>query len=305
MGYLQPDDYYPDSINTNGHLTVGGSVAGFMDVHDSDFFRVDISTPGTYQFTMTGIDTPGLWLINSSGVAMGCLDGTSGAVTATLTWLTWTAPITVYIQASGLHNNVVAGTGNYTLSLQTLSGGDDYAQDLTTAGYVTVGGTASGHLDILPRNVTGDGQYPPDHDWFAVNIATAGTYQFTVQPTSSGGMSPALTLRDGGGYSIQTNTTTGIITHTFSGATTVYMEVWGYHSTDIGNYVVSVQSPSNPADDFAANTSTTGYATVGGSSSGRIETAGDEDWFAVSVTGGQIYNFQLVGASSGGLSDPF
>lgn len=56
------------------------------------------------------------------------------------------------------------------------------------------------------------------------------------------------------------------------------------------------------ADDYAANTGTRGRVAIGGQSSGSIETAGDRDWFAVTLTGGQAYAFTL---NSLGLNDPY
>ena len=61
------------------------------------------------------------------------------------------------------------------------------------------------------------------------------------------------------------------------------------------------------ADDYTASTTTTGRVTVGGSMGGVIETTNDNDWFAVSLTAGQTYQFRLDSNSntSAGLSDPF
>ena len=59
------------------------------------------------------------------------------------------------------------------------------------------------------------------------------------------------------------------------------------------------------ADDYSANTSTTGLVAVGGSTTGRIETAGDGDWFRVALTAGQSYTISLNAAVSAGLSDPY
>ena len=47
------------------------------------------------------------------------------------------------------------------------------------------------------------------------------------------------------------------------------------------------------ADDYAADTTTTGRVVVGGSSTGEIETAGDQDWFAVRLTAGRAYRFEV------------
>ena len=61
------------------------------------------------------------------------------------------------------------------------------------------------------------------------------------------------------------------------------------------------------ADDYGSTISTTGSVSVGGSTPGSIETAGDTDWFRITLTAGQTYQFDLRGSASGGgtLPDPF
>ncbi len=68
----------------------------------------------------------------------------------------------------------------------------------------------------------------------------------------------------------------------------------------------SVISADPVADDYAANTSTTGVVTVNGSVTGLLETGNDRDWFRVGLTGGDVYAFDLKGSASAGgtLSDP-
>ena len=60
------------------------------------------------------------------------------------------------------------------------------------------------------------------------------------------------------------------------------------------------------ADDFSANTSTTGEVAVGGTAGGHIETADDRDWFAVALVEGRTYTIDLRGSPTddGTLSDP-
>ena len=60
-------------------------------------------------------------------------------------------------------------------------------------------------------------------------------------------------------------------------------------------------------DDYSANVQTTGAVAVGGSATGSIETAHDQDWFAVELVAGRTYQFDLGGSPSGGgtLSDTF
>ncbi len=61
-----------------------------------------------------------------------------------------------------------------------------------------------------------------------------------------------------------------------------------------------------PPDDFAASKSTSGSVALGGDAVGNIESAGDRDWFAVSLQAGGRYVFELRGAAvgDGTLTDP-
>jgi hypothetical protein len=52
-------------------------------------------------------------------------------------------------------------------------------------------------------------------------------------------------------------------------------------------------------DDYSASTLTTGSVAIGGSTTGNIETTGDADWFAVTLTAGVTYRFDLQGSATG------
>ena len=56
------------------------------------------------------------------------------------------------------------------------------------------------------------------------------------------------------------------------------------------------------SDDFSEDSSTTGRLSIGGTSSGELEEAGDSDWFQVSLVEGASYEFNQVGNT---LSDPY
>ena len=49
-------------------------------------------------------------------------------------------------------------------------------------------------------------------------------------------------------------------------------------------------------DDYAGDSSTTGHIAIGGSTSGVLETQGDVDDFAVSLTAGSYYDFSIAAA---------
>ena len=60
-------------------------------------------------------------------------------------------------------------------------------------------------------------------------------------------------------------------------------------------------------DDYSADRFTTGTIAVGGSATGTIETAYDQDWFAVELVAGRTYIIDLRGSRSGDgtLNDPY
>ena len=60
-------------------------------------------------------------------------------------------------------------------------------------------------------------------------------------------------------------------------------------------------------DDYSSDLQTTGVVTVGGSATGEIETAGDRDWFAVTLEAGRSYRIDLEGTQTwdGTLRDPY
>ena len=60
------------------------------------------------------------------------------------------------------------------------------------------------------------------------------------------------------------------------------------------------------ADDYLADTGTTGTVAIGGSASGEIEAGMDQDWFSVELEAGKTYRFDLAGAwtGDGTLFDP-
>lgn len=65
-------------------------------------------------------------------------------------------------------------------------------------------------------------------------------------------------------------------------------------------------TPASLADDYAASSATTGVLAMNAAISASLESPGDRDWFAVSLTAGIRYVFELKGAATGNgtLGDP-
>jgi len=63
--------------------------------------------------------------------------------------------------------------------------------------------------------------------------------------------------------------------------------------------MVPVTVTVNVADDYAADNTTTGVVSVGGSVSAAIDFSEDQDWFAVTLEAGRTYRIDLQGQDSG------
>ena len=181
---------------------------------------------------------------------------------------------------------------------------DTISADTSTNGQVLVNSSVTSQID-----------YRLDKDWFAVSLQGGKTYQIDLEgvSTSAGTLSDpylfgiyntngklagvATSNNDGGvGYNsalewVAPTTATYYISATAIGSAT-------------GTYKLTVTG-----DAYGASTGTAGQVSVGGALgvAGEIEEADDEDWFAVSLQGGQTYQIDLEGSSTsaGTLSDPY
>ena len=302
------DDDYPDHASTTGTVAVGGSATGEIDYPDDrDWFAVELEAGRVYRFDLEGsasggddaLSDPYLRGIHASNGAViaGTSDDDGGAGKNSQVTFAPTASGTHHVSA-GAHGDA---TGAYKLSV-TLA--DDCTANIHTAGAVTAGGSATGRIDR-----------PGDRDWFAVDLEAGHTYRFDLegQPTEAGTLAdPYLSgIHDSNGDFIEgtgnNNGGTGKnarveFTPTESG--TYYASAYAYQEF-VGTYKLSVTDLTK--DDFTADTSTTGTVAVGGSATGRINSAGDKDWFAVELVAGTTYRFDLEGSPSGDgtLADPY
>jgi hypothetical protein len=285
------DDFAANPFTT-GRVTVGGSRTGTIETPgDSDWFAVALSAGETYQLRLNsaGLVDPLLELYSGSGTFVTWNDDGGGNLNSLITFRPVTSG-TYFLGARAF----TSGTGNYALSVSSSSlSGDDFAANPFTTGSVRIGGSSTGRIET-----TGDS------DWFAVSLGAGQTYQFRLN--SAGLNDPFLNLYSSSGTLLTSNDDGGgnlnsLITFTPATTATYYLGARAFAS-GTGNYVVSANALPGSADDFAANTFTAGSVSVGASSRGRIETVRDADWFGVSLTAGQTYQFRL---DSAGLVDPF
>ena len=280
------DDYSADT-NTSGQLAVGGSSDGQVNSSgDKDWFSVSLSAGQTYQFRLHGVtlNDAALTLYSATGSSLGFDDNSGGGLDALISFTPSTSG-TYYLGAGA----AATQTGTYSLS-STLVTNDDFAATAATTGRVSVDGSASGQIEVAG-----------DADWFGITLAAGQSVRFQLD--GSGLANPLLTLYSAGGTQLARDDDSGegsnaLINFTAPDAGTYYVAASGY-GTSTGAYGLSASSLT--ADDYSADSTTTGRVTVGGSSSGTIESANDGDWFAVSLSAGQAYDFRL---SADGQANP-
>ena len=80
----------------------------------------------------------------------------------------------------------------------------------------------------------------------------------------------------------------------------------GEQTTDT-TVTVNVTDVDEQEDDFSATVDTTGSVEVGGTTTGEIQSANDQDWFAVELEAGRTYQIELRGLHTfdGTLNDPY
>ena len=185
--------------------------------------------------------------------------------------------------------------------------GEDLPDDDTTTGVVAVGGSATGKVGF-------DG----DRDWFKVTLQAGTTYQIDLEGQVTGGgtlWDPSLHgVYDSGGDFISG-------TRNNNGGTIVNSRVF-FTPEDTGTHFVAASGNGNRkgtytlsvtdittgvTDDYTAGTTTSGTVTVGGSATGKIDYATDQDWFAVTLEANKTYRIDLEGSgsSAGTLRDPY
>lgn len=178
---------------------------------------------------------------------------------------------------------------------------DDFADNPSTRGSLTVGGAISGRLE-----------QPGDTDWFRITLVAGTAYLFDLEgsDTGQGTLSdPFLELYLGNGDSANLSDDDGGAGLNASiiftpAATGPYYLAAGSYDDSGGTFRLSATLFT---DDFAAATGTTGVLSPGSEVAGSIEHAGDADWFRIDLVAGKTYEFDLEGddAAQHTLPDPY
>lgn len=198
----------------------------------------------------------------------------------------------IAVDANGKFSADVAAYLN-SLQVGSISGPSQIADEpAPVAGTVAVGGSVSGVID-----------FNGDIDQYTVTLVAGQTYMFSLRGTGATPINDSLlqlinpagnafvaTDDDGGNdlYSIITYTATE------SGIYTIRAQTFANADPDIGGYTIDVRQQGA---DAVGNTNATAAVLSPGTSFGFIETSGDVDRYAVTLTAGQFYTFSLAGGA--------
>ena len=305
------DGDLPGNTTTTGFVTIGGTVSGNVgEGGDGDWYGVELTEGAYYKFSLHGTA-----MANSQVTLRGLADENGSYVTPTPVWAYRWSSIYWKPSRTGIFYLDVGPyqderNGAYELSASLIETAEDaIPAGTTTAAQVGVGGS---RLYAI--------QTAHDHDWIKVDFEEGVRYRVVLdvitQPGRRGWADmfyPALVhIRDPDGDPIANTSNVydvGVGLPTWwrqDRAETYYRAaVSGTH------YIVAGSSASTTGifkvwvvqtmdDDYSGNKSTTGMVTVNGAAaSGKIEVAGDKDWFKTSLTEGKTYKVNVLGKSTG------
>ncbi|MCC1491466.1 pre-peptidase C-terminal domain-containing protein [Cognatishimia sp. F0-27] len=305
------DDFAGDT-SSNGMIPDNGVVTGEIETAgDEDWFAFTARAGGVYEISLQGsfsgagsLSDPVLnGVYDASGTLLPASgDDDSAGGLESFVELTIPTAGTYFISAGAFATD----TGTYTLVVEESGSSDDFSADTATTGAARVNGTVVGNIETAG-----------DNDWFEVPLAAGQTYVIDLEgnPTGSGTLpDPFLRgIHDSTGALVAgtANDDAGIgansqVTFSPTSGGTYFINA-GAFSTNTGSYTLRITQDTTVTDDFSANTATTGAVAINANTTGTIEEAGDQDWFATSVVAGRIYRIDLEGAetSGGTLRDPY
>ncbi|MBF0160038.1 MAG: pre-peptidase C-terminal domain-containing protein [Magnetococcales bacterium] len=179
---------------------------------------------------------------------------------------------------------------------------DDYGASTASRGRLTVGNSIKGNIEQAG-----------DRDWFATTLTAGWRYRVTLQGLDSNQGTlddPALRILDANGRELDYDNDLGmglesLLLFTPSLTATYYLSAEGGDDWTTGSYRLTVKQDGS--DDYPSSILTQGVVTVGGSITGVVEVASDQDWCSVALTAGDRYQIDLVGWAVGtaaALADP-
>ncbi len=302
----------PETSGTGAEIAVGGSVNGTIDSpFDADWYRVVLTAGRQYSFDLLGspsgagtLNDPRLRLFDFNGTEVAFNDDSNGGLESHVDY-TATQSGTYYVSAEAFDD----ARGTYRLDVSqavaAAAGTVPAAYDATgattllaeTSGAIAVGGLVTGLVDA-----------PADADLYRVALTAGHTYRFDLKGSFSGSgtlFDPFLRLFDSTGAFITSNDDTNgrdsSITYTATQTGGFFVSAQAFYSPGLAEYTgtYTLLATDTGAIDVPASAGTTAQVFMGAAAAGTLETAGDADWYRVTLTANHVYQFDLKGSPSG------
>jgi subtilisin family serine protease len=289
-----PVDSIAANTATTAVLTPTAPQVSSVDLAgDQDWFRLSLAAGYRYDFAMDAtlgstIDTY-LRLLNGNGVELAFNDNSIG-LNSRLSF-TASAGGTYYLSAQGYGATI----GGYSLSMTQTAPIDAIAGNTSTSAALS---------PSLPQNSTVD--LPGDQDWFRISLTAGSRYDFALNATAGSSLNTYMRLLDVNGVQLAVNDdAAGLnsrLSFTATSNGTYYVSAQGAAGT-IGGYSLAVVQ-TVLADTIAGSSTTTATLTTAAAQASAVDSAGDQDWFRLTLTAGYRYDFAMD-ATTGSALDTY
>jgi len=287
LGSVGLDQNEPnDSFTTATLITTSGTYEGYFDtVNDTDYYTVDVSTPGTLYATLTHNTVRGYIYLYDANQVLIASTGLATANTLTRSLAVGTYYVRVFPGSTEYDVDIPYSLQFGGTVLGEVGPDQNEPNDLfTTATSITTSGVYEGYFDTVN-----------DTDYYTVDVSTPGTLYATLTHNTVRGY---IYLYDTNQVLIAStglataNTLTRSLTvgtyyvRVFPGSTEY--DVNNPYSLQLGGAVLGVVGPdqNEPNDTFTTSTS----ITTSGTYEGYFDTVNDTDYYVVVVsTPGTLY----------------
>lgn len=301
-----PADAIPGDASTSRNIVFGNPVQNQIDTaFDTDWFAVTFQPGATYRITLEGaasgvgtLADPLVNVVDAEGRVIASDDDGGLGLEADLLY-TSAAGGQVFVEARAYSDQ----TGTYRLNVELIDPGaafDDLPAGPGTSAVIIPGIPAAGALDS-----------EGDHDWFALDVVAGRRYEIALAGADSGNgtlADPVLRIFDNTGTLVVVNDDAdqrdSLATIEALANTRIFIDAGGFNDAFTGTYTVFVDEIADLEIPDGPGTSTS--LPVDGAAVSQLDYFGDEDWYAVTLTRGVLYEIAVAGAASGAfeLEDP-
>ncbi len=310
VGLANPSgDFVADDTSTSATVSAPGTEwgsidsAGFAGGDDSDWYAVRLSAGTTYRIDLDGASTldPVLRLFDGSGSTL--LDSADSGYLGQSEYL-YFAPATsgnYYLAVDGYGQT----TGAFNLSVTQVSGGggnnnDTVGDTVASSASINLGAAQAAHVDGFINSGA-------DADWYGVQLVAHTTYAFNL---GSFELDAVLQLHDAQGSTLDYVDNgwqpgdSEYLQFTPEASGNYYIDISGYGDS-VGDFLLDVYAltASNSVDtvgDTPATAAVGALALGGNSVRGIVDSADDTDVYALSLSAGTTYWFDLASSTLDG-----